>query len=164
MVDNNLDRFIVVNTSMNDLHNSIDAVGVWFYSVATKRYLYLMRNDVKHSQCWSLPGGKVEEGESLMTTMTRECEEEIGSMPAYKKIIPLEKFTSTDNKFCYHTFFCVVEEEFKPILNEEHYGYAWIDSVVTPRPMHPGLWATINFSEVQSKIATVQQHFTHHNS
>jgi len=145
---------------MNEAHSNIDAVGVWFYSAATKRYLFLMRNDDKHPQCWSLPGGKVESGESLMTTMTRECQEEIGSMPEYIKIIPLEKFTSIDNKFCYHTFFCVVEEEFTPVLNSEHYGYAWIDAGTNPRPMHPGLWSTVNFQAVQSKISVVQQLYT----
>ena len=56
----------------------IKAVGVWFYAVNTRRYLYLMRNDSKHPGSWGLPGGRVELGETLMTAITRECEEEIG--------------------------------------------------------------------------------------
>lgn len=138
----------------------INAVGIWFYSVATQRYLYLMRNDPKHPQCWGLPGGKIEDGESMMTAMTRECEEELGSMPAYIKLVPLEKFTSTDNGFSYHTFFCSVADEFTPILNDEHVGYAWIDSGTWPKPMHPGLWSTVNFDAVRSKISTIQQLYT----
>jgi ADP-ribose pyrophosphatase YjhB (NUDIX family) len=43
----------------------INAVGVWFYSVATDRYLYLLRNDSKNPGCWGLPGGKVDFGENL---------------------------------------------------------------------------------------------------
>ena len=137
--------------------NIISAVGVWFYSQSTNRYLYLMRNDAKHPDSWSLPGGKAELGESLLDTMTRECSEELGFMPEYIKLIPLEKFTSADNVFEYNTFFAVVDAEFTPVLNEEHSGYAWITSGVWPRPLHPGLWSTINFEAVQSKISTIQR-------
>ena len=51
------------------------AVGVWFYSVDTQRYLYLMRNDPKHPGAWGLPGGKIESGETLRDAMIRECHE-----------------------------------------------------------------------------------------
>lgn len=134
----------------------IDAVGIWFYSVNTDRYLYLMRNDPKNPNTWGLAGGKCDLGESLMTTIYRECEEELGSMPEYIKLVPIEKFTSVDEKFGYHTFFCMVENEFTPVLNDEHYGYAWLDSGHWPKPMHPGLWTTVNFDEVQKKIEIVK--------
>ena len=136
---------------------TVNAVGIWFYSQSTNRYLYLMRNDPKHPNSWGLPGGKMESGESMMAAMIRECEEELGAWPAYIKLMPLEKFTSPDHGFAYHTFFCVVEAEFVPKLNDEHSGYAWIDSGTNPRPMHPGLWSTINFDAVQQKISTIQQ-------
>lgn len=138
----------------------IAAVGIWFYSQSTQRYLYLMRADPKHPDTWGLPGGKIEPGESLMMAMTRECCEELGSMPDYIKLVPLEKFTSADMGFEYHTFFCVVAEEFVPELNHEHSGYAWVSDNATLRPMHPGLWSTINFQSVREKIAVIQQHYT----
>jgi ADP-ribose pyrophosphatase YjhB (NUDIX family) len=53
----------------------VKAVGVWFYTASTRRYLYLMRNDPKHPGSWGLPGGRVEAGETLITAITRECEE-----------------------------------------------------------------------------------------
>ena len=135
----------------------IDAVGVWFYSVTTNRYLYLLRNDVKNPGCWGLPGGKVDAGENLQEALTRECTEEIGIWPEAVKLVPIEKFTSIDNKFSYHTFFCLVENEFVPILNNEHYGYSWIKSGVWPKPLHPGLWTTINFKEILDKIDGIKQ-------
>ena len=141
---------------------TVSAVGIWFYSQATNRYLYLMRNDDKHPNSWGLPGGKMEAGESMMAAMIRECEEELGAWPEYIKLMPLEKFTSADGIFAYHTFFCVVESEFVPRLNDEHAGYAWIDSGTNPRPMHPGLWSTINFDAVQEKISTIQQLYMSH--
>ena len=134
----------------------VNAVGVWFYSIDTKRYLYLMRNDAKYPGSWGLPGGKVESEETLFLAISRECQEELGMMPEYIKLIPLEKFTSADGGFAYHTFFCSVAQEFVPVLNDEHIGWAWIASGTWPRPMHPGLWSTVNFDAVRDKMATVE--------
>ena len=114
---------------------ALKAVGVWFRSRDTGRYLYLLRNDAKHPGAWGLPGGKIETGETL----------------------PLEKFTSADQAFEYHTWVCVIDTEFTPRLNHEHLGYAWLDAGTWPKPMHPGLWSTINLEAVQSKILLVEQ-------
>jgi len=137
--------------------NSVNAVGVWFYAVDTQRYLYLMRNDPRYPDSWGLPGGKVEAGETLMAAMTRECEEELGAMPDYIKLVPIEKFTSADGVFAYHTFFCSVAHEFAPQLNDEHSGWAWVASGTWPKPLHPGLWSTVNFDAVRHKIVTIEQ-------
>jgi len=135
----------------------LKAVGVWFVSLATRRYLYLLRNDPKHPGTWGLPGGKLESGETLLGGMERECVEELGSFPPYLKLIPIETFTSADSQFEYHTWVCVVQHEFCPQLNNEHLGYAWLDSGHFPRPMHPGLWNTVNIEAVQNKILLVEQ-------
>jgi hypothetical protein len=89
--------------------------------------------------------------------MERECIEELGSMPDYTRLMPLEKFTSADSVFEYNTWVCVVEEEFVPVLNHEHLGYAWIGHGTWPKPMHPGLWNTVNLEVVQQKLAAVEQ-------
>ena len=138
-------------------NSSINAVGVWFYSTSTQRYLYLLRNDPRHPNTWGLPGGKIESGETLIEAMNRECTEELGFVPAYVKLVPLEKFTSADQGFCYHTFFCTVDSEFAPVLNDEHIGWAWITSGTWPKPMHPGLWSTINFDAVREKIESIER-------
>ena len=135
----------------------VTAVGIWFYSIRTNTYLYLMRNDHKHPDTWGLPGGRVESGETLLQAITRECTEELGSMPEYLKLVPLEKFTSADDSFAYHTFFCSVGNEFTPVLNDEHVGWAWIASGHLPRPLHPGLWSTVNLESVRDKISTMEQ-------
>ena len=136
------------------------AVGVWFFSVSTQRYLYLLRNDTRHPDSWGLPGGKVEADETMIAAMIRECQEELGSMPEYIKLVPIEKFTSADGGFSYHTFFCSVANEFAPVLNEEHVGWAWIASGTWPRPMHPGLWSTVNFDAVRGKMYTIENSIT----
>jgi 8-oxo-dGTP pyrophosphatase MutT (NUDIX family) len=135
---------------------SVAAVGVWFYAVDTGRYLYLMRNDPKHPDSWGLPGGRIESGETLIAAITRECKEELGQMPQYIKLIPLEKFTTVDQGFVYHTFFCSVASEFVPVLNDEHQGWSWIKTGIWPKPMHPGLWSTVNFDAVRNKIYSIE--------
>ena len=134
----------------------VRAVGVWFLAKDTRRYLYLLRNDNKHPETWGLPGGKVEANETLLGGMERECIEELGCFPAYTRLIPLEKFTSSDAGFEYNTWVCVIPEEFHPTLNREHIGYAWIDTGIWPKPMHPGLWNTVNVQEIQKKLAVVE--------
>ena len=135
--------------------SSVTAVGVWFYSINTGRYLYLMRNDSKHPGSWGLPGGRIEESETIIQAITRECEEELGSMPGYLKLVPLEKFTTPDNVFAYHTFFCSVSTEFTPVLNHEHCGYAWVGENQYPKPLHPGLFNTVNFDIVIGKLSAL---------
>ena len=45
-----------------------------------------------------------------------KCKEELGHYPTVEKIVPIEHFTSADEKFIYHTFFGVCEKEFIPTL------------------------------------------------
>ena len=135
----------------------VNAVGVWFYAQDTQRYLYLLRNDPRHPGTWGLPGGKIDGSETLIQAIERECREEMGSMPKYVRLAPLEKFTSADGGFAYHTFFCSVESEFAPVLNDEHVGWAWIASGHWPKPMHPGLWSTVNFDAVREKTSVMER-------
>jgi 8-oxo-dGTP pyrophosphatase MutT (NUDIX family) len=125
------------------------AVGIFFYSKSTDRFLYLLRSDTK-SPTWSIPGGKVEANESLYDAIHRECLEEIGFFTDGIKIIPIQKFTNND--FVYHTFFCKIDYEFIPTLNYEHTGYAWVGSGLYPKPLHSGLFSTIKIDIVKDKI------------
>ena len=129
------------------------SAGVFFYSRKTNRYLYMLRTDAKNPGNWGIPGGKIEENETLLEGMIRECEEEVGYFPPNGKLVPIQKFIN--NTFTYHTFFCEVENEFVPILNEEHCGYAWVGESQYPKPLHPGLFSTVNFDVVQEKLNTL---------
>jgi 8-oxo-dGTP pyrophosphatase MutT (NUDIX family) len=125
------------------------AAGVFFYSKSTRRYLYLLRSD-QRSPTWSMPGGGIEEDETLLEGITRECMEEIGYFHVDWKLIPIQKFVN--NNFTYHTFFCEVEDEFRPNLNDEHVGYAWVKEGQYPKPLHPGLFSTVNIDIVLEKL------------
>lgn len=126
------------------------SAGIFFYSQSTNRYLFLLRNEPKTNNTWGLPGGKIEDSETLLEGLVRECEEEIGFFPDKGKLIPIQKFVN--NTFTYHTFFCVVDNEFIPNLNNEHSGYAWVVSGQYPKPLHPGVFNMINFDVVKEKL------------
>ena len=135
----------------------IEGTGALIYSISTKRYLFLLRNGTKYANTWGLPGGKLERGETVAKGLAREIEEELGGVIADAKLYPIEKFTSDNNKFTYHTFLIPVDEEFVPVLNHEHKGYAWCAVEDHPNPLHPGVWRTISFNEVVDKLKTVQR-------
>ena len=136
---------------MKQLDNT--SAGVFFYSTSTNRFLFLLRNDEKNPGNWGIPGGKIEKDETLYEGIERECLEEIGFFPQEPKLIPIQKFVN--NNFTYHTFFCELREELIPRLNDEHIGYAWVETGSYPKPLHPGLFNTINFDVVQSKLQTL---------
>ena len=126
------------------------SAGVFFYAESTKRFLYLLRNDDKNPGNWGIPGGKIEKDETLFDGIERECLEELSYFPNDAKLVPIQKFVN--NTFTYHTFFCRVKEEFLPKLNDEHCGYCWTEFNHYPKPLHPGLFNTVNFDVVLEKI------------
>jgi 8-oxo-dGTP pyrophosphatase MutT (NUDIX family) len=128
------------------------SAGIFFYAKNTKRFLYLLRTD-KNIGNWGIPGGKIEHDETLLEGLSRECIEEIGCDLDNVKLIPIQKFVN--NSFTYHTFFCAVDSEFIPKLNHEHCGYAWVGDNQYPKPLHPGLFNTVNFNVVQEKLKSL---------
>ena len=126
------------------------SAGVFFYATNTERFLFLLRNDPRNSGNWGIPGGRVEDGETLFEGLERECIEEIAFFPSVAKLVPIQKFIN--NSFTYHTFFCNIDTEFIPVLNDEHCGYAWVGGNQYPKPLHPGLFSTVNFDVVQGKL------------
>ena len=134
----------------------IESVGAFIYCAKTQRYLFLLRNSSKYAGTWGVVGGKVEANEQIIESLAREIEEELGGTIRGAKIIPIEKFTSDNGNFTYHTFISPVVAEFVPKLNDEHCGYCWVRLEDHPRPLHPGVWRTINFEAVASKIRTLE--------
>ena len=131
------------------------SAGIFFHSKSTKRYLYLLRTDNKNPGNWGIPGGKIEDGETLLEGLERECIEEIGFFSKGLKLIPIQKFTN--NTFTYHTFFSEVDNEFIPILNDEHCGYAWVGDNQYPKPLHSGVFNMVNFDVVQEKLKALTE-------
>ena len=140
------------NSSVREL---IDCSGALICARATSRVLLLQKSDGKHAGKWVLAGGTNHSNETAWQGLVREIEEEIGFFPDVKKTLPLEKFVSSDSMFNFHTYFCLVEDEFIPKLSEEHCAWGWFDLKQLPKPVHKGLDLSLHNRVIQTKIQTI---------
>lgn len=131
--------------------------GALFYTLDTQRFLFLHRTQSRQADVWGLVGGTNESEEIPYQALIREIKEEIGECPSIVKSIPLETFVSNDEKFNFHTYLCVVKNEFIPKLNGEHNGYAWVTFENWPKPLHQGLRNTLQNKQNLIKLQTVFQ-------
>lgn len=131
--------------------------GALIYCTKTKRYLFLLRQGGRYTDTWGIVGGKIENNESIMYGLKREIQEELGGEIVDSKCLPLEKYTSENKKFVYHTFLIKVEEEFVPDLNSEHKGYCWTSIENCPKPMHPGLKRSLEVPAIMNKLKLIEQ-------
>ena len=135
--------------------DSIVCSGALVYSRSTHRFLLIQKSSGKHQGSWGLVGGTNLADENPWQGLTREIEEEIGFLPDIKKTLPLEKFVSNDSVFNFHTYFCLVENEFVPILSDEHIAWGWFSMSALPKPIHRGLNLSLRNKIIQTKIQTV---------
>ena len=126
-----------------------------FYSTSTKRFMFLQRTSEKTKGTWGLVGGTMKYTESAFDGLKREIKEEVGTTPKFKKVIPLEMFTSNDEKFFFHTYLIAIETEFLPKLNDEHSGYCWCAFECWPKNLHMGLKNTLNNKAIKGKLQTI---------
>ena len=137
------------------MEQNIICSGALFYSTSTKRFLLLQRTDSKTRGMWGLVGGRMRYTESAFEGLKREIVEEVGQTPTFKKVIPLELFTSNDQKFFFNTYLIAVEPEFIPKLNVEHSGYCWTAFECWPKNLHLGLKNTLNNKAIKGKLQTI---------
>jgi 8-oxo-dGTP pyrophosphatase MutT (NUDIX family) len=127
--------------------------GGLFLARDTRRFLFLLRTQGKTAGTWGLVGGRKEPSDATaFEALSREIQEEVGSTPKIKKIIPLELFTSNDQNFQYNTYVLMIDREFIPTLNEEHSGYAWTGFDQWPKPLHQGVKNSFNNRAVRAKL------------
>jgi 8-oxo-dGTP pyrophosphatase MutT (NUDIX family) len=134
---------------------SIVCSGALFYAKATRRFLLLQKAHGKHEGTWGLVGGTNIAGETPWQGLQREITEEIGTVPAIIKTIPLETFVSNDRVFNFHTYLCVIDNEFVPLLSDEHQGWAWTTVDRAPKPLHQGLRNSFSNKIIRTKLQTV---------
>ena len=127
--------------------------GGLFLARDTRRFLFLLRTQGKTAGTWGLVGGRKEPTDATaFEALSREIQEEVGSTPKIKKIVPLELFTSNDQNFQYNTYVLMIDREFIPTLNEEHSGYAWTGFDQWPKPLHQGVKNSFNNRAVRAKL------------
>jgi ADP-ribose pyrophosphatase YjhB (NUDIX family) len=137
------------------MKDQIVCSGALFYAKSTKKILLLQKASGKHQGTWSLVGGTTQERENPWQGLNREIKEEIGFDPEIIKSIPLETFVSNDNVFNFHTYLCVVKNEFMPTLSKEHCGYSWTNIDFVPKPLHQGLKNSLSNKLIRQKLHIV---------
>lgn len=129
--------------------------GALIYAKDTRRFLLVQKAHGKHKGTWGLVGGTNLQHENPWQGLQREIEEEIGFMPTILKTIPLETFVSNDKVFNFHTYLCVVEKEFMPVLSEEHIAWGWSTIDYAPKPLHQGLRNSFGSKTIRTKLQTI---------
>lgn len=129
--------------------------GALFYAKNTGRFLLVQKARGKHEGTWGLVGGTNIVGETPWEGLLREITEEIGSLPNIIKTIPIETFVSNDTVFNFHTYMCIIKDEFVPILSDEHCGWAWVTIDNAPKPLHQGLRNSFSSKTIRTKLQTV---------
>jgi 8-oxo-dGTP pyrophosphatase MutT (NUDIX family) len=99
------------------------------------RVLLCRRVDAGHR--WSVPGGKIEEGETAEDAARRETAEETGFTPAELRLLTRRVKDGVD----FTTFLAAAPAAFDPALNEEHDLFQWLtpDEALELGGIHPGL-------------------------
>jgi len=137
------------------IKESIVCSGALFYAKSTRRFLLLQKAHGKHEGTWGLVGGTNITGETPWQGLQREISEEISVLPTILKTIPLETFVSNDRVFNFHTYLCVIDTEFVPVLSDEHQGWAWATIDRAPKPLHQGLRNSFSSKIIRTKLQTV---------
>ena len=60
-----------------------------------------------------------------------------------------------DKVFNFHTYLCVVEDEFIPVLSDEHCAWAWSTIDHAPKPLHQGLRNSFTNKIIRTKLQTI---------
>ena len=128
------------------LTEKIICSGALIYAKSTRRFLLLQKAHGRHEGTWGLVGGTANEDENPWQSLQREIQEEVGTSLNIIKTIPLETFVSNDSVFNFHTYLCVIDNEFIPTLSSEHCGWAWATVDSAPKPLHQLVSLTLSLS------------------
>jgi 8-oxo-dGTP pyrophosphatase MutT (NUDIX family) len=141
--------------ALSTITDKIVCSGALFYSISTRRFLLVQKARGKHNGTWGLVGGTNLANENPWQGLQREIIEEIGVEPDIIKTIPIETFVSNDTVFNFHTFLCVIDNEFIPTLSDEHCGWAWCTIELAPKPLHQGLKNSFSNKTIRTKLQTI---------
>ncbi len=94
-----------------------------FFTDGLKVLLLKRAEKGDHKGTWCLPGGKVEDRETLIDAARREAKEECGKIEGYR----FEDLEDVDGQHYWKTFFYKIKKPFSCKLSEEHSDWKWVD-------------------------------------
>lgn len=152
----------MVGASFADIRRAVMAgrvtgkgAGILFYAAKTKRFLLVKRSEEGDwAKTWACLGGGVEKGESITEGALREAFEE-GGFDGDVELIPLH--ISTQPYFIYHNLLGIVNDEFTPVLNDEHTEYEWCHAGHFPKPLHPNFAASLLSPDAQTVLEALSE-------
>lgn len=133
---------------------TMEGAGALFYCPSTQRFLILLRaDDGDDGNVWCCLGGgrDIVNGrpEPLETTVRRESWEEAGlPMDTEYELIHVGCKYYEDG-FRFHNYIALIDEEFLPLINEEHKSFQWTEWENFPEEMHQGMMSVFNSPEGQ---------------
>jgi 8-oxo-dGTP pyrophosphatase MutT (NUDIX family) len=111
------------------------AAGI-FFTDGVKVLLLKRSKKGDNEGTWGLPGGKVEEGETLIDAARREAKEECGHVEGSR----FDDLNEKDGMHNWTTFFFKIKKPFECKLSDEHTDYKWVDiNAMSDYNLHPKL-------------------------
>lgn len=105
---------------------------------------------------WDVPGGRVDDDESLLETLTRELREELPSIKEFSigEVVGAYRLPKNivDNHGLVLIFYKVDAESFEVTLSNEHTGYRWVTRETVSELLNSPISIT---SEMYSYISEV---------
>jgi ADP-ribose pyrophosphatase YjhB (NUDIX family) len=119
--------------------------GCLIWSLEGDQFLLIRRSEyVPVSNTWSLPGGRVDPGETPRDAARRETYEEIGFDIGRRPLKLIYKNETHAPRFRFFTYACIVDKMFEPTLNWESSDYLWCDISNLPENLHWGVEQMVN--------------------
>lgn len=114
-----------------------EGAGALFYCPETENFLILLRSDDgDDGNCWCGLGGGRDDNEPLEMTVRRESFEEAGLPIDHPMELRRVGTIHHPDGFKFTNYLGLVNEEFLPVLNDEHKGYQWCKWRDFPPNMH----------------------------
>lgn len=105
-------------------------IGVKGVLVKNNSALVLTKIDQEGNKFWDIPGGRIDESETIEQALKRELEEEIPTIPDFKTTKLLNAYRLErdlkDGQGLFLIFYKVEVQEFEVKLSDEHMDYKWI--------------------------------------
>ena len=94
-----------------------------------KAFVVLRREDRLDGGLWEFPGGKVDDGESLVDALAREFLEETGIEIQVGEVVDEHWWSSPEDRLTFHCTMHLVQAscpEIRPLLNDESIRFTWM--------------------------------------